>query len=90
MTKEELGGIEVKLIDGDKDGSKWLIVDDIYICHRYQGSEFETFWECSGRRKYNCPFKVGTFVEDDGSLNLSYMYRLECHDSGQTRLCLVP
>ena len=25
-------------------------------------------------------------MEDDGSLKLSYMYRLECHDCGQTKL----
>ena len=50
VNEEELEKIQVSIIDGDKDDSKWLVVDEIYICHRYRGSEEETFWECSGRR----------------------------------------
>jgi hypothetical protein len=49
VNEEELEGIKVGIINGDKPDSKWLVVDDIYICHHYQGSEDETFWECSGR-----------------------------------------
>ena len=86
INEEELEKIQVKIIDGDKEYSKWLVVDDIYICHRYQGSEEETFWECSGRRKYKCPFKLGTFLDADGDIRLSFMYKLECHDCGQNKL----
>ena len=32
----DLGEITVELIDGDKQGSQWLLVEDIYICHRYK------------------------------------------------------
>ena len=30
----DLGDITVEIIDGDKQGSQWLLVEDIYICHR--------------------------------------------------------
>ena len=86
---EGLKEVKVALIEGDKPGSNWLVVDDIYICHRYQGSEAETFWECSGRRKYNCSFKLGTFLDDDGSIRINFMYKLECHDCGQTKFGLI-
>ena len=86
VDEEGLKDIKVAFIEGDKPGSNWLVVDDIYICHRYQGSETETFWECSGRRKYNCSFKLGTFLDEDGSIRISYMYKLECHDCEQTKL----
>ena len=39
-------------IEGDKAGSIWLLVDDTFVCNKNQGSELETFWECSGRRQY--------------------------------------
>ena len=76
VNEEELEKIQVRIIDGDKDDSKWLVVDEIYICHRYRGSEEETFWECSGRRKYKCPFKLGTFFDADGEIRISFMYKL--------------
>ena len=84
--EEELKKVKVEFIEGDKPDSKWLVVDDVYICHRYQGTEIETFWECSGRRKYDCPFKLGTVLDDDGNLEVSFMYKLDCHHCGQTKL----
>jgi hypothetical protein len=86
VNDKDLAGIKVESIEGDKPGSTWLLVEDVYICHRYQGSEMETFWECSLRRKYNFPFKIGTYEEEEGSIKVSYMYKLECHDCGQTKL----
>ena len=83
---DELEKVKVDIIEGDKQNSKWLVVNDIYICHRYQGSESETFWECWGRRKFNCPFKLGTYLDSDGNLKVNFMYKLDCHDCEQTKL----
>ena len=85
-SEEELKKINVEFIEGDKPDSKWLVVDEVYICHRYQGTELETFWECGGRRKYGCPFKLGTVIDDDGNLEVSFMYKFDCHHCGQTKL----
>ena len=81
-----LDGIDLELIDGDKLGSQWLVVDGIYICHKYADSETEVFWECSGRRKYGCPFKLGTVYDEECRLTLSYMYKLTFHDCEQTKM----
>ena len=43
----------MRLIDGDKAGSRWLVVGDNYIYHKNDGSldEGHTYWECSKRRQ---------------------------------------
>ena len=83
---EDLVAIKVEYVEGDKPGSTWLLVDDVFFCHRYQSSELETFWECSRRRKDNCPFKIGTYQDEDGTIKISYMYKIDCHDCRQTKL----
>ena len=35
MTKEEVDDIIVDFIEGDKAGSKWLVMNDIHILHKY-------------------------------------------------------
>ena len=86
---EDLEAIKVEYVEGDKPGSTWLLVNDVFFCHRYQSSELETFWECSRRRKDNCPFKIGTYKDEDGMIKVSYMYKIECHDCGQTKLWAI-
>ena len=39
-----------------------------------------------GRRKFNCPFKLATFLYAEGDLKILYMYKMDCHDCGQTKL----
>ena len=86
LEKDDLANFKIELIDGDKGSSKWLVINDIYICHRFQSNDVETFWECSGRRKYGCSFKAGTVVDDKGSLSLSYLYTLDSHDCDQSKM----
>ena len=35
---EDLEGIKVECVEGDKTGSTWLLVADVFFCHRYQSS----------------------------------------------------
>ena len=86
LETEGLDDIQLELIDGDKSGSSWLVVCDIFICQKFSESESEIFWECSGRRKYGCLFRIGTMIDDDGSLSLSYMYKLSVHDCEQDKM----
>ena len=58
MQNEDLEKHKIEIIAGDKEGSEWLVIDDIYILHKYRTSENEIFWECSGRRAFDCPFKA--------------------------------
>ena len=34
--ENELDGITLEVVDGNKEGSRWLIVDDVHICHKQQ------------------------------------------------------
>ena len=90
LENEDLEKHKVEIIAGDKEGSEWLVIDDIYILHKYRTSENEIFWECSGRRAFDCPFKAATTQKDEGDdnpeLELVFMYKLETHDCGQTKL----
>ena len=84
--EDEMKCLDLKIIEGDKDGSKWLLVDDIFICHQYQRSEKQIFWECSGRKKLNCPFKIGTYEDESGQIKASYAYKASCHDCRQGKV----
>ena len=79
---------KLEIIAGDKEGSEWLVLDDLFILHRYRSLGNQNFWECSGRRAFNCPFKAATMVseDDDEKLELVYMYKLDRHDCGQTKM----
>ena len=88
VSHDELENHEVEVIAGDKEGSEWLVLDDIYILHKYRTTENEIFWECSGRRTCDCPFKAATTLkdDDDNKHELVFMYKLDMHDCGQTKL----
>ena len=58
--KEDLSNHKLEIIGGDKEGSEWLVLDDVYILHKYRTTREEIFWECSGRRAFDCPFKAAT------------------------------
>ena len=75
----------VELVAGEKAGSEWLVLDNIYILHKKDKTSNEIFWECSGRRRFNCRFKCATFEGENG-MEISFMYKLETHDCGQTKL----
>ena len=76
----------LEIIAGVKEGSEWLVVDDMYILHKYSSTDKVTFWQCSGRRSFNCPFKAATYVDDNNEIHLNMMYKLETHDCGQTKI----
>ena len=63
--EDNLGNHKLEVIEGDKEGSKWLVLDEVYILHKYRTTGDEIFWECSGRRAFNCPFKAATAFKDE-------------------------
>ena len=73
---ETISNHKIELVPGEKDGSEWMILDDIFNLHKKDKSANETFWECSGRRRLNCQFKCATFEGEDG-MELKFMYKLE-------------
>ena len=79
---------KLEMIAGDKKGSEWLVLDNLFILHRYRSLGNQNFWKCSGRRAFNRPFKAATIVnkDDDEKLELFFMYKLDMHDCGQTKM----
>ena len=55
---------------------------------KFKTTEDEIFWECSSRRAFNCPFKAATASnnEKNDDLELVFMYKVDTHDCGQTKL----
>ena len=86
--EDNLGNHKLEVIEGDKEGSKWLVLDEVYILHKYRTTGDEIFWECSGRRAFNCPFKAATAFKDEkeDDHELVFMYKVDTHDCGQTKL----
>ena len=88
LSKEDLGKVKTELIEGDKPGSKWLVLDDVYILYKYgyEGKD-ETFWECSERRRNKCRFKAATVAGDDlENPTLSYSYKFDIHECNQNKV----
>ena len=49
---DDLAKVDLDLIEGNKPGSKWLVIEKTYICHVNAGSTEGdvTYWECRRRR----------------------------------------
>ena len=69
--------IKLEIVDGEKEGSRWLIVDDTHICYQnnVKGKKGENRrwkvdsirWECSKRRHMGCPFQIFTSLPENGA-----------------------
>ena len=42
-TEEELEKVKTEVVEGNKKGSNWLIVEDTHICHKHEETKEETF-----------------------------------------------
>ena len=84
-----LKDVKLDIVEGDKAGSMWLVLDDVFIMHKKQSSANESFWDCSGRRHFNCPAKCSTYEDEEGKVQLGFMYKLNLHECGQTKLAPI-
>ena len=52
VSPDDLAKVDLELIEGNKPGSKWLVIEKTYICHVNAGSTEGdvTYWECRRRR----------------------------------------
>ena len=90
--EDELNKIKAEYIDGDKEGSQWLVLDDIFILHKYgYKGDNEVFWECQDRRRNGCNFKAATLLgdEDEEVPVLSFSYKLNAHACGRSKVGLI-
>ena len=56
--EKDLDGIKLEVVEDNKEGSRWLIVDSVHICHKQQVFLNHDVWRCEDFRDYKCPFKI--------------------------------
>ena len=49
---EDLDGIAIEVVEGNKPGSRWLIVDFVHICHEQKVFLKHDVWRCEDFREY--------------------------------------
>ena len=84
---EELGveieNIHLEMIDGNKDGTKWLVINEVHICYKHKdGGELGgVVWRCSGSRRLDCKFVIVTSkpLDDESTPTVLKMSRSEIH-----------
>ena len=74
----DLSGVQVEVVDGNHEGTKWLIVNGVHICHKQKEYPGEVRWRCADWRWFKCPFIIST-REEDGEVKVVKMTDLEGH-----------
>ena len=65
---------ELEIMEGERAGTKWLFINQVHICYKLNSKETKksVAWECSGRRRLGCPFKIVT-TKVEGSQDISIL-----------------
>ena len=85
--ENELDGIILEVVYGIKEGSRWLIVDDVHICHKQQVFKRHDVWRCKDFRSYRCPFKnVTTKEEGENELRILSVTEAIVHNCSKDKV----
>ena len=77
---EDFGAVLVEAVQGDKEGSTWLIVEGIHILHWQQETKLDILWRCQDYRWFKCPFKMTTTkLDDENGLKVLNMTHPDVH-----------
>ena len=57
---EKLKDVKVEEVDGDKEGSTWLLVNETHFSHKSEETKDEVFWKCAAYQHFKCPFRITT------------------------------
>ena len=74
----DLSGVHVEVVDSTHEGTKWLIVNGVHICHKQKEWPGEVKWRCADWRWFKCPFAIST-REEDGEVKVVKMTDPEGH-----------
>ena len=55
--EKDLDGIKLEVVEGNKEGSRWLTVDSVHICHKQQVFLNHDVWRCEDFRDYKMPLQ---------------------------------
>ena len=75
ISNDKLCDQKVQIIPGEKKGSEWLIVNERFILNKNRTfKNGNIVWECRSRRRFKCPFRMETEVEDDSGAGVKIMW----------------
>ena len=85
--ENDLDGITLEIVDGMKEGSRWLIVNDVHICHKQKVFKGHDVWRCEDFRQYRCPFKIVTTREEgEKELRIVRMTKAIAHNCSKDKV----
>ena len=85
--EKDLDGIKLEVVEGNKEGSRWLIVDSVHICHKQQVFQNHDVWRCEDFRDYKCPFKIITTKEEsENGLQIVTMTKKLLHNCSKDKV----
>ena len=85
--EKDLDGIKLEVVEGNKEGSGWLIVDSVHICHKQQVFQNHDIWRCEDFRDYKCPFKIITTKEEsENGLQIVTMTKKLLHNCSKDKV----
>ena len=85
--EKDLDGIKLEVVEGNKEGSGWLIVDSVHICHKQQVFQNHDVWRCEDFRDYKCPFKIITTKEEsENGLQIVTMTKKLLHNCSKDKV----
>ena len=83
----DLSTVKLEVVAGNKESSRWLIVDGIHICHQQQETEKDLLWRCEDYRHFKCPFKITTTkLEGENELKVVSMTNAELHTCAKDKV----
>ena len=85
--ENDLDSITLEVVDGMKEGSRWLIVNDVHICHKQKVFKGHDVWSCEDIRQYRCPFKIVTTREEvEKELRIVRMAKATAHNCSKDKV----
>ena len=85
--EKDLDGISIEVVEGNKPGSRWLIVDSVHICHKQKVFLTHVAWRCEDFREYRCPFKIVTTKEEsENGMKIESMTKKVLHSCSKDKV----
>ena len=84
LEEENFGEHSIELINGEKNGSMWLILDnEKFLVKNKSFANNNIVWECKFRRGMGCLFKMETGLDENDDLYIVWMYNTKVHTCTQ-------
>ena len=84
LEEASFGDHVFELINGEKNDSVWLIVnDEKFLVKNKSFANNNVVWECRFERSMGCRFKMETGLDDNDNIYINWMYNTRVHTCTQ-------